>query len=105
MDNYIDASIPVNTLEAEIVEEQPALPSSEESNTEETVIEGDIADGEAEPIQLSASFAHNVGTKYNYNIKDKVKSDRAPPSAIKIEKLPKHGKIMVTDHDGTIKEL
>jgi hypothetical protein len=69
------------------------------------VIEGDVADGEAEPVQLSASFEQNTGTKYQYNIKDKVRSDKAPPSAIKIERLPKYGKMIITEHDGSTREL
>ena len=64
-----------------------------------------MTDGEAEPVLLHASFDHNLGTKYHYNIKDKIKSDQAPPSAIKIEKLPNHGKIVITEHDGTPREL
>lgn len=101
LNNYIDEAsstvpVPVASLEEEV---------TEETVEEQAPIEGDVTDGEAEPIHLSASFDHNVGTRYHYNIADKVKSDQAPPSAIKIERLPEHGKIVITEHDGTVREL
>ena len=67
MNNYIDNPTgPVTSLGTDVKETK--------------AITGDVADGEADPVLLSASFDHNVGTKYQYNIKDKVKSDKAPPS-------------------------
>jgi len=43
--------------------------------------------------------------RYHFTVKDKLRQDAAPPAAIKIEKLPKHGKILITEHDGSTKEL
>lgn len=74
-------------------------------NLEPAVIEGEVTDGEAAPVMLSASFEENIGSTYNFNVEDKLKQDISPPSAIQIEKLPKNGKILTTNHDGTIREL
>lgn len=51
---------------------------------------------------MSAGFEHGI---YEFTINDKLRQDTAPPSAIKIEKLPEHGKILVTEHDGSKREL
>jgi len=74
-------------------------------NLEPAVIEGEVTDGEAAPVMLSATFEENIGSTYNFNVEDKLKQDISPPSAIQIEKLPKNGKILTTNHDGTIREL
>jgi len=69
------------------------------------VIEGEINDGKAEPVMLATSFEEDVGIHYEYNVEDKMKQDTLPPSAILIEKLPKNGKILTTNHDGSMREL
>jgi len=55
-----------------------------------------IEEGEAEAINLSASFTPSESTSYNYNIndlKDVVK--KRPPTYVKITSVPAHGKIIV----------
>ena len=54
---------------------------------------------------MSTGLEEQVTNLYDFTVKDKLRQDAAPPSAIKIEKLPKHGKISVTEHDGSIREL
>ena len=56
-------------------------------------------------INLSTSFEHEIGTQYTYEINDKLEQDKLPPSKILIEKLPKNGKILTTDHNGSVVEL
>jgi len=68
----------------------------------DAVIEGEISGGKA---NLSTGLENQVNNLYQFSVKDKLRQDAAPPAAIKIEKLPKHGKILVTEHDGTTKEL
>jgi len=67
-----------------------------------SVIEGEISGGRA---ILSAGLQQASGSVYEFQVKDKLRQDAAPPSAIKIEKLPQFGKIVITNHDGTTKEL
>jgi len=60
LNNYISAD-PTNPerqnfLQSGAVEEVKA------ANEAAPAIEGNVADGEAEPVQLSASFEHNTGT-------------------------------------------
>lgn len=66
------------------------------------VIEGEITSGKA---NLSTGLENQINNLYEFTVKDKLRQDAAPPSAIKIEKLPKHGKIVVTEHDGTTRQL
>lgn len=68
----------------------------------ESVIEGEIYEGKA---ILSTTLDHHTNNFYSFTVKDKLRQDAAPPSAIKIEKLPSNGKILITEHNGTIKEL
>jgi hypothetical protein len=68
----------------------------------ESVIEGEIYGGKA---TLSTTLDHHTNNFYSFTVKDKLRQDAAPPSAIKIEKLPSNGKILITEHNGTIKEL
>jgi len=88
-------------LKTDEATEDDAAPADKQPD----VIEGEVADGEAEPVNLSASFEQNIGTRYQFNVRDKLRQDQAPPSAIQIERLPKHGKMLVTEHDGTVREL
>jgi len=67
-----------------------------------SVIEGEISGGRA---ILSAGLDLAPGSTYEFQVKDKLRQDAAPPSAIRIEKLPKYGKIVITNHYGTTKEL
>lgn len=53
---------------------------------------------------LSTSLG-DLTNHYQFTTKDKLRQDAAPPAAIKIEKLPKHGKILITQNDGSTKEL
>lgn len=69
---------------------------------EDSVIEGEIAGGKA---ILSTQLSHMTNNQYEFTVKDKLRQDAAPPAAIKIERLPKHGKILITEHDGSIKQL
>lgn len=75
------------------------------ANTEKTSIDGEVADGKAEPVKLSTSFEKDAGTVYTYNVEDKLVQDTLPPSAIQITKLPKNGKILTKGHDGVSREL
>lgn len=68
----------------------------------ESVIEGEIYEGKA---TLSTTLDNHTNNFYSFTVKDKLRQDAAPPSAIKIEKLPSNGKILITEHNGTIKEL
>lgn len=68
----------------------------------DAVIEGEISGGKA---NLSTGLESQLNNLYQFSVKDKLRQDAAPPAAIKIEKLPKHGKILVTEHDGSTKEL
>lgn len=54
---------------------------------------------------LSTTFEQDIGVDYNYDVEDKLKQDTLPPSSIQINELPKNGKILTTEHDGTIREL
>lgn len=74
-------------------------------NSTPNVIEGEVTDGEAKPVMLSTSFENDIGTNYNYDVKDKLDQDVLPPSSIEITMLPKNGKILTTEHDGTTKEV
>ena len=58
---------------------------------EVNLIEGEVKNGKAEPINLSTKFGDDISIQYEYNIKDKVMQDTLPPSSIMIEKLPKNG--------------
>lgn len=69
---------------------------------ETAVIEGEISGGRA---TLSTGLENQINNLYEFTVNDKLRQDAAPPSAIKIEKLPQHGKILVTEHDGTTREL
>jgi len=68
----------------------------------DAVIEGQVSGGKA---TLSTGLENQSNNAYEFRVQDKLRQDAAPPSSIKIEKLPKHGKILVTEHDGTTKEL
>lgn len=68
----------------------------------DSVISGEIANGKA---TLSTGLESHTKNLYEFTVKDKLRQDAAPPSAIKIEKLPKHGKILITDHDGSVRAL
>lgn len=69
---------------------------------QDSVIEGQFTNGIA---RLSTDLGHHTINYYEYRVQDKLRQDTAPPSNIKIEKLPKNGKISVTQHDGSTKEL
>jgi len=69
------------------------------------VIEGEVEEGQAEPVMLTTNFEEVVGIQYNYKVEDKLEQDTLPPSSILIEKLPKNGKILTTNHDGSMREL
>jgi hypothetical protein len=69
---------------------------------ENTVIEAEISNGKA---KLSTGLEQDTNNLYEFTVKDKLRQDAAPPSAIKIEKLPKHGKILITEHDGSTRAL
>lgn len=70
--------------------------------SETAVIEGEISGGRA---TLSTGLENQINNFYEFTVQDKLRQDAAPPSAIKIEKLPRYGTISVTDHDGTTREL
>jgi hypothetical protein len=67
-----------------------------------SLIEGEISGGKA---MLSTTLDQHKNTAYDFDMADKIRQDSAPPAAIKIERLPTHGKIVITQHDGTTKEL
>lgn len=67
-----------------------------------SVIEGEISNGKA---SLSTQLQQQTETAYEFTVQDKLRQDAAPPAAIKIEKLPKHGKILITEHDGSTRAL
>jgi hypothetical protein len=46
------------------------------------MIETEVEEGVAAPINLSASFEEFTGTTYNYNVTDKVRLDNSPPASI-----------------------
>jgi hypothetical protein len=68
----------------------------------EPVIHGEISNGKA---TLSTGLEHQTKNQYQFKLDDKIRQDISPPAAIKIEKLPKYGKVSVTEHDGTVREL
>jgi len=59
------------------------------------LIEGDVEEGTAEPINLSASFYQDIGPSYSYDVADKAEVEKKPPAYIKITKTPKYGSIVV----------
>jgi hypothetical protein len=69
---------------------------------QDVLIEGEIFDGKA---TLSAELEQYAGNHYEFKLQDKLRQDISAPAAVKIEQLPKHGKISVTEHDGTVREL
>jgi len=54
-----------------------------------------IEDGNADPINLSASFYQDIGPSYSYDINDKAELEKKPPAYIKITKVPKYGNLVV----------
>lgn len=68
----------------------------------ESVIEGEMSNGKA---TLSTELENATNNHYEFKVKDKLRQDISPPAAIKIEELPQHGKLSVTEHDGTVREL
>lgn len=69
------------------------------------LIEAEVEEGRATPINLAASFEEATGTTYHYNVTDKLKLDNAPPAAIQITELPKKGKIIAQQLEGGEREL
>ena len=69
---------------------------------EDVLIEGEIRDGRA---TLSAEFDQFAGSHYEFKLQDKLRQDISAPAAVKIEQLPVHGKIFITEHDGTVREV
>ena len=59
-----------------------------------TLIEAEVEEGVAAPINLAASFEEATGTAYHYNVTDKLLLDNAPPAALQITELPKRGTII-----------
>ena len=69
------------------------------------LIEQEVEETSAEPIQLSAVFDEPLGVNYIYNVTDKAKLDNEPPAAIQITELPKNGKILTKKVEGDTREL
>lgn len=59
------------------------------------LITGDVEEGTAEPINLSASFYNDIGPSYTYDVLDKASLETRPPAYIKITKVPEYGNIVV----------
>jgi len=70
--------------------------------SEEGVISGEITNGKA---TLSTGLEHLTRSHYDWKLDDKVRQDISPPAAIKIERLPSHGKVTITENDGTVRDL
>lgn len=71
-------------------------------DAKEDTIVGEISGGKA---SLSTTLGQITNTEFKFTVDDKLRQDVAPPAAIKIEKLPKHGKMMITQHDGSVRQL
>lgn len=60
----------------------------------QNLIAGEVEEGAAEAINLSATFANDIGPAYSYDVVDKLKLDNAPPAYVQITRAPKHGSIV-----------
>lgn len=100
--------VPEKLLQVFLSNYQPARRANAKSSEKE-VIKAEVPEvkegGEAEPVNLSTTFEKEMGTVYSYELDEKVKQDRMPPSAIEIRKVPKKGKIITKTNDGSTREL
>lgn len=89
--NLSEYNVPERLLQIFLSNYQRNSDATRNQNT----ISGDVEEGVAEPINLSASFYQDIGPAYSYDVLDKAVQENKPPAYIKITKVPKYGNIVV----------
>lgn len=93
--NIEEHNIPERLLQVYLRNYRNPTQGSANTLLEDSVVEDTVEEGEAEPINLSASFSSGLNMSYDYKISDLKDVVKNTPSYVKITKAPRNGQLVI----------